>query len=139
MKSMFIPIFAALFLMLAPSSSFTSFAPMKVHRSPLFAASKDTEAVKKADFVSSVSEKAGLSKADAEAALAAVIDTITEEVASGKKISMLGFGTFKLTHRAARMGRNPKTGEPLQIKASKSPSFTASKAFKEKCNPPKAD
>ena len=53
MKSMFIPIFAALFLMLAPSSSFTSFAPMKVHRSPLFAASKDTEAVKK---VSSESE-----------------------------------------------------------------------------------
>lgn len=49
-------------------------------------------------------------------------------------MQLLGFGTFKLTHRAARKGRNPKTGEDIQIKASNSPSFTASKAFKEKCN-----
>jgi len=81
-----------------------------------------------------VAAKSGLSKTDAESALAAVIDTIVEEIAAGKKISMLGFGTFKLSHRAARSGRNPKTGEPLQIKASNSPSFSASKTFKEKCN-----
>ena len=55
-------------------------------------------------------------------------------MAAGKRISMLGFGTFKLTNRAARVGRNPKTGEEIQIKASKTPSFSAGKAFKEKCN-----
>ena len=91
-------------------------------------------ALKKAEFVALVAEKAGLSKVHAEAALAAVIDTITAEVAGGKKISILGFGTFKLTQRQARMGRNPKTGEPISIKASKSPSFSSSKTFKEKCN-----
>ena len=58
-----------------------------------------------------------------------------QEVAAGKRISMLGFGTFKLTHRKARKGRNPKTGEPIDIAASNSPSFTAGKAFKERCNP----
>jgi len=56
-------------------------------------------------------------------------------VASGKKISMMGFGTFKLTHRKARKGRNPKTGEEIEIKASNSPTFTAGKGFKELCNP----
>ena len=89
--------------------------------------------------MTSVSQKSGLSKSDSEAALAAVIDTIIENVSQDKKISMLGFGTFKLTARAARMGRNPKTGEPLQIKASNAPSFTASKAFKERCNPGRAE
>lgn len=83
-----------------------------------------------------VASKSGLSKSDAESALAAVIDTITTEVSSGKKISMLGFGTFKSTFRSARTGRNPKTGEPLEIKAQWSPVFSASKTFKEKCNPP---
>lgn len=58
-----------------------------------------------------------------------------QEVAAGKRINLLGFGTFKLTARAARKGRNPQTGEELQIKASNSPSFTASKVFKERVNP----
>lgn len=57
-----------------------------------------------------------------------------QEVAAGKRISMLGFGTFKLTSRKARKGRNPKTGEPIDIAASKTPSFSAGKAFKERCN-----
>ncbi|GMI08891.1 hypothetical protein TrVE_jg2093 [Triparma verrucosa] len=99
-------------------------------------AGEKQEAVKKADFVAAVASKSGLSKTDAESALAAVIDTITTEVSSGKKISMLGFGTFKSTFRSARTGRNPKTGEPLEIKAQWSPVFSASKTFKEKCNPP---
>jgi len=89
---------------------------------------------RKPEFVSRIAEKTGMSKADSEAALSAVLETITEEVASGKRISMLGFGTFKLTHRKARKGRNPKTGEPIDIAASKSPSFSAGKAFKERCN-----
>jgi DNA-binding protein HU-beta len=59
---------------------------------------------------------------------------IIQNVAAGKRISMLGFGTFKLTHRKARKGRNPKTGEEIQIKASNTPSFSAGKSFKEKCN-----
>jgi len=62
--------------------------------------------------------------------------TITsQEVAAGKRISMVGFGTFKLTRRAARKGRNPKTGDEIDIPASNSPSFTAGKTFKDKCNP----
>ena len=58
-----------------------------------------------------------------------------QEVASGKKVSLPGFGTFKLSHRAARKGRNPKTGEPMDIKASNTPSFSASKTFKDMANP----
>uniref|UniRef100_A0A7S0CA69 DNA-binding protein HU n=1 Tax=Proboscia inermis TaxID=420281 RepID=A0A7S0CA69_9STRA len=101
--------------------------------------SEDTKAVvvslKKGDFVTAISEKTGLSKIDSEAALAAVIDTVVEEVSAGNRISLQGFGSFKLTSRAARKGRNPKTGEPIDIKASQSPKFTPSKAFKEICNP----
>eukprot|EP00558_Chaetoceros_sp_UNC1202_P011016 CAMPEP_0197247612 /NCGR_PEP_ID=MMETSP1429-20130617/29903_1 /TAXON_ID=49237 /ORGANISM="Chaetoceros sp., Strain UNC1202" /LENGTH=142 /DNA_ID=CAMNT_0042708557 /DNA_START=224 /DNA_END=652 /DNA_ORIENTATION=- len=92
------------------------------------------ETFRKPEFVASIAQKTGMSKADSEAALAAVLETISENVADGKRISMLGFGTFKLTHRAARKGRNPKTGEEIQISASKTPSFSAGKAFKEKCN-----
>mmetsp|Transcript_8613 Transcript_8613/g.13003 ORF Transcript_8613/g.13003 Transcript_8613/m.13003 type:complete len:174 (-) Transcript_8613:137-658(-) len=104
-------------------------APVKAKK-----AASDVETFRKPEFVSSIAEKTGMSKVDSEAALAAVLDTISENVAQGKRISMLGFGTFKLTHRAARKGRNPKTGEEIQIKASKTPSFSAGKAFKEKCN-----
>mmetsp|Transcript_8742 Transcript_8742/g.26180 ORF Transcript_8742/g.26180 Transcript_8742/m.26180 type:complete len:177 (-) Transcript_8742:677-1207(-) len=98
------------------------------------AAAEAAPTFKKGEFVASVAEKTGLSKADSERALAAVLDTITEEVADGKRISLLGFGSFKLSYRSARKGRNPQTGEELDIKASYSPSFTAAKAFKEKVN-----
>jgi len=92
------------------------------------------ERLGKADVVASIASKTGLSKINSEAALSALLDTIAEEVASGKTVSLIGFGTFKLTQRAARLGRNPRTGEPLQIAASASPSFKAGKPFKEKCN-----
>eukprot|EP00562_Extubocellulus_spinifer_P027855 CAMPEP_0178647056 /NCGR_PEP_ID=MMETSP0698-20121128/19712_1 /TAXON_ID=265572 /ORGANISM="Extubocellulus spinifer, Strain CCMP396" /LENGTH=150 /DNA_ID=CAMNT_0020288269 /DNA_START=33 /DNA_END=485 /DNA_ORIENTATION=- len=92
------------------------------------------ETFKKPQFVASIADKTGLSKAESEAVLAAVLDTIQEEVSEGKRVSLIGFGTFKLTHRSARKGRNPQTGEEIQIKASKSPTFTASKVFKEMCN-----
>mmetsp|Transcript_18165 Transcript_18165/g.24998 ORF Transcript_18165/g.24998 Transcript_18165/m.24998 type:complete len:165 (-) Transcript_18165:240-734(-) len=101
-------------------------------------AAKKTEEVvnfKKADFVASIAEKTGFTKADSEVALAAVLDTITEEVALGKRISLLGFGTFKLSFRKARKGRNPKTGDEIDIKESYAPTFSASKSFKEKVNP----
>jgi len=91
--------------------------------------------VLKSEFISSLSEKTGLSKTDSQAALAAVLDIIQEEVAAGKRINMLGFGTFKLSRRSARKGRNPRTGEEIEIKESFSPSFSASKSFKERVNP----
>lgn len=91
--------------------------------------------LKKADFVSAVAEKTGMTKADSDMALAAVLNVIATEVADGKRINLPGFGTFKLNFRAARKGRNPATGEEIDIKASYSPSFSASKTFKEMCNP----
>jgi len=98
------------------------------------AAAAKEETFRKGDFVTSIIEKTGLTKAESESALNAVLEIIQEEVSAGKKVSMIGFGSFKLTHRAARKGRNPKTGEEIDIKASKSPSFSASKPFKERCN-----
>mmetsp|Transcript_21475 Transcript_21475/g.46563 ORF Transcript_21475/g.46563 Transcript_21475/m.46563 type:complete len:175 (+) Transcript_21475:143-667(+) len=90
---------------------------------------------KKAEFVSAVAEKTGMTKAESEVALSAVLNVIATEVAAGKRISLPGFGTFKLNYRAARKGRNPKTGDEIDIKASYSPSFSASKTFKEMANP----
>mmetsp|Transcript_12558 Transcript_12558/g.15791 ORF Transcript_12558/g.15791 Transcript_12558/m.15791 type:complete len:145 (-) Transcript_12558:57-491(-) len=93
------------------------------------------ETFRKSEFISSIAAKTGMTKVNSEKAFEAVLDTIVEEVSNGKKISILGFGSFKLTHRAARKGRNPRTGEEIDIPASNTPSFTASKNFKEKCNP----
>mmetsp|Transcript_20835 Transcript_20835/g.31040 ORF Transcript_20835/g.31040 Transcript_20835/m.31040 type:complete len:193 (+) Transcript_20835:112-690(+) len=103
------------------------------------AKSGDTEApvnFKKAEFVSAIAQKTGLTKSESEHALSSILSIITEELSVGRKrISLPGFGTFKLTYRAARKGRNPKTGEEIDIKESYSPSFTASKTFKDLCNP----
>lgn len=66
--------------------------------------------------------------------MGASLDTITEAVTAGKKVTFLGFGSFEPRARAARTGRNPKTGEALEIKASVNPGFTASKSFKDKVN-----
>merc|ERR1712129_132415 len=89
----------------------------------------------KSEFISRISDKTGSTKKDSEAALAAVIDVIKEEVSGGKRINISGFGTFKLTFRAARKGRNPRTGEAIDIRESYSPSFSASQPFKDACNP----
>mmetsp|Transcript_5398 Transcript_5398/g.7556 ORF Transcript_5398/g.7556 Transcript_5398/m.7556 type:complete len:196 (+) Transcript_5398:86-673(+) len=102
-------------------------------------AKSDSEApvnFKKAEFVSAIAQKTGLTKSESEHALSSILSIITEELSVGRKrISLPGFGTFKLTYRAARKGRNPKTGEEIDIKESYSPSFTASKTFKDLCNP----
>jgi DNA-binding protein HU-beta len=98
-------------------------------------AKSDVVNLKKADFVSAIAEKTGMTKTESDMALAAVLNVIATEVADGKRISLPGFGTFKLNFRAARKGRNPATGEEIDIKASFSPSFSASKTFKEMCNP----
>ena len=79
-------------------------------------------------------EKSELSKKDAEKALKAFTDVVAEELKKGEQIQLVGFGTFKVSERAAREGRNPQTGETMQIKASKSPKFTAGKALKDALN-----
>lgn len=94
----------------------------------------DVETFKKADFIASIAEKTGLDTADSAAALKAVLEIIPEQMAQDKKIALVGFGTFQAKPRAARTGRNPRTGEPIDIPASKAPSFTASKALKAYVN-----
>ncbi len=88
----------------------------------------------KVELVEAMVKKSGLSKKDAEAALKAFIDTVEGEVKKGNKVQLVGFGTFEVSKRAARKGRNPKTGETMKIKASKAPKFKPGKAFKDLLN-----
>lgn len=85
----------------------------------------------KADLINAVAEKTGLSKKDSESAVAAVVDVITESLVQGDKVQLVGFGSFEVKQRAARLGRNPKTKEELKIPASKVPVFKAGKALKD--------
>ena len=80
------------------------------------------------ELVAAMAEKSQLSKKDAESALKAFIDVVSEEMQKGEKIQLVGFGTFEVSERAAREGRNPQTGETMTIAASKSPKFKAGKA-----------
>ncbi|MCZ7527053.1 MAG: HU family DNA-binding protein [Acidimicrobiia bacterium] len=84
----------------------------------------------KSELVGEVAETAGLSKKDAEAAVNALVDTVQRAVASGDKVTLPGFGAWSRTERKARTGRNPRTGETVQIPASKGVKFTAGAAFK---------
>ena len=86
------------------------------------------------ELISAMSEKSELTKGDTEKALKAFIETITEELKNGGKVQLVGFGTFEVTERAERQGRNPKTGEAITIPASKSPKFKAGKALKDIVN-----
>ncbi|QRN85237.1 HU family DNA-binding protein [Clostridia bacterium] len=88
----------------------------------------------KGELIASVAEKAELSKKDAEKVVGAVLDGITETLVAGDKVQIIGFGTFEVRERAARVGRNPKTGAELKIAASKVPAFKAGKALKDKVN-----
>ena len=88
----------------------------------------------KVELVASMAEKAELTKVDAEKALKAFIDVVTEEMKKGGKVQLVGFGTFEVTERDARTGRNPQTGEAIEIKASKAPKFKAGKALKDTVN-----
>ena len=83
------------------------------------------------ELISAMAENANMSKVDAEKALKAFIDTVTEELKNGGKVQLVGFGTFEVAERAERQGRNPKTGETITIPASKSPKFKAGKALKD--------
>ena len=88
----------------------------------------------KSDLVDAIADASGLSKADAGRALDATVDTITSALKSGQSVSLVGFGTFTVRDRAARTGRNPRTGETIQIAASKNPAFKAGKALKDAVN-----
>ena len=88
----------------------------------------------KAELISAIAEKTELSKKDSEKALNATVAAITEALAKGDKIQLVGFGTFEVTKRAAREGRNPQTGKAMKIKASKAPKFKAGKALKDCIN-----
>lgn len=88
----------------------------------------------KTELVAAVAEQAGLSKKDAEAAVKAFTDVVAEALKAGDKIQLVGFGTFEVSERAAREGRNPRTGEIMIIEASKTPKFKAGKALKDLVN-----
>lgn len=85
----------------------------------------------KAELINAAAEKTGLSKKDTEAAVSAAIDVITEALTQNEKIQLVGFGSFEVKSRAARVGRNPRTKEEIEIPASKTPVFKAGKALKD--------
>jgi len=90
--------------------------------------------VTKADLINSIAEKSELSKADAEKALKAFTDAVTDALKAGEKVSLVGFGTFSVGERAARQGQNPQTGAKINIPAAKVPKFKAGKALKDAIN-----
>ena len=88
----------------------------------------------KTEFIAAVAEKAEISKKDSEKALKAFVDVVTEQLKAGEKVQLVGFGTFEVSERAAREGRNPQTGETMKIEACKAPKFKAGKALKDAIN-----
>ena len=88
----------------------------------------------KTELVAAVAEQADISKKDAEKALKAFVDVVTEEMKKGEKVQLVGFGTFEVSERAAREGRNPQTGKTMKIEACKAPKFKAGKALKDLIN-----
>ena len=88
----------------------------------------------KSELIEAVSGAADLTKADAGRAIDATVEAITKTLSKGDSIALIGFGTFSISHRAARQGRNPRTGETIQIKAAKLPKFKAGKALKDAVN-----
>ncbi|MGI6152079.1 MAG: HU family DNA-binding protein [Christensenellales bacterium] len=88
----------------------------------------------KNELVAAIAEKSALSKKDAEKAVSAFVSTVTETLARGEKVQLVGFGTFEVKERGARKGHNPLTGAEIDIPASKAPTFKAGKALKDALN-----
>ena len=88
----------------------------------------------KTELIAAVAEKAELSKKDAEKAVKAFTEVVAGEMVKGEKVQIVGFGTFEVSERAAREGRNPQSGEVMKIAASKAPKFKAGKALKDSLN-----
>lgn len=85
----------------------------------------------KSELIDAVAKASGLSKADSDRALGAIVDTVTKTLKKGGSVALVGFGTFKVSKRNARTGRNPQTGEAIKIAARKVPRFSAGKALKD--------
>ena len=90
--------------------------------------------MQKSNIVEKIAEEAGISKAAADRALKSLLDSVTQALKKGDRVSLVGFGTFSVSKRAARTGRNPQTGEEISIKASKTPKFSAGKSLKDAVN-----
>lgn len=90
----------------------------------------------KSELVAALAAKAEISKKDAEKAVSAFVDSISESLIKGEKVQLIGFGTFEVKNRPARTARNPRTGAEIKIAASKAPAFKAGKALKDKINTP---
>lgn len=88
----------------------------------------------KTELIAAIAEQAEISKKDAEKALKAFVDVVTEQLKEGGKVQLVGFGTFEVSERAAREGRNPQTGKTMKIAACKAPKFKAGKALKDAVN-----
>lgn len=88
----------------------------------------------KTELVAAIAEQAEISKKDAEKALKAFVDVVSEQLKKGDKVQLVGFGTFEVSERAAREGRNPQTGKTMKIEACKAPKFKAGKALKDAVN-----
>ncbi len=93
----------------------------------------------KSELVDAIAVKTGMTKKDADTVLSAAVEVIMETVASGDKVTLVGFGTFEPRQRQAREGRNPSTGKPISIPATTVPAFAAGKLFKETVSPPAAE
>ena len=89
----------------------------------------------KAELISIVARKTNLTKKETELVLTTILETIVDVVASGEKITLVGFGSFEVRERKSREGRNPKTGEKIEIPTSKLPAFSVGKFFKKRLNP----
>lgn len=88
----------------------------------------------KTELITAIAESADIPKKDSEKALKAFVDVVTEELKKGEKVQLVGFGTFEVSERAAREGRNPQTGKTMKIEACKAPKFKAGKALKDAIN-----
>ena len=88
----------------------------------------------KTELIAAIAEKAEISKKDSEKALKAFVDVVTEQLKNDDKVQLVGFGTFEVSERAAREGRNPQTGKTMKIAACKAPKFKAGKALKDAIN-----
>ena len=88
----------------------------------------------KVELAAAIASETGLSRKDSEAAVKAFIDVVTKELEKGEKVQLVGFGTFEVAERAAREGRNPATGESMQIQASRAPKLKSGKALKDAIN-----
>ena len=88
----------------------------------------------KTELVAAIADNADITRKDAEKAVKAFVDVVTEELKKGEKVQVVGFGTFEVVERAAREGRNPHTGEPMHIAASRAPKFKAGKVLKDALN-----